>query len=326
MNKKFYISILHLEDVDKLCNLIYSNFGQSYPDKEFYDSTILRKVIQKGSLIPIVVKYKDKLVGHLALRKRKLQNIYYAGSAVVDRQYRGKGLLTKLMSFALSYLKKKDIWGFYGEPITSNNFSQRASKLVGGKEVGVFLRRVLPVVKFVESPKKKWGNTVIFFYSAYSLSNCSFQIISSLYDNIIEEIFYNLEIKHIKFRKEGYLGNKNNYTVRIEKNWKIGELLVENLTTIDDIFWEKKIKFLNNYAHSAVYLNLSHCFLNEWINILKSNKYFFAGIIPLFFKTGSALVMQRIQQFDFITKNYFVTNFGERLYYWCIKDGKNFIT
>ncbi|WP_459893803.1 hypothetical protein, partial [Desulfothermus okinawensis] len=73
----------------------------------------------------------------------------------------------------------------------------------------------------------------------------------------------------------------------------------------------------------SIYLNLSSPCLNEWLDILWKEKYFFAGVIPFYFSTGSALVLQNPSTFDSqkdIAPNIFARKAGEEIYHWSVRD------
>jgi hypothetical protein len=113
---------------------------------------------------------------------------------------------------------------------------------------------------------------------------------------------------------------RNIISFRISPEWGTGDLLIENVNLADTNFWQEQLQKLEQQPARAVYLNLSHPHINDWLEILWQHKYFFAGIIPYFFKTGSALVMQQATDLPYSKNNQFATSFGRQIYEWCMAD------
>ena len=132
-NIEVLIDLLSPSDAAQVGRLIYSHFGNTYPDEVFYDSDKLIQLIKKGYITSFVVKTTDgRIVGHMALKKPDDQNIYYAACSVVHKNYRQQGFARKLRKFALKYLQDITNPGFYSELVSLHVFMQKASLSIGG--------------------------------------------------------------------------------------------------------------------------------------------------------------------------------------------------
>jgi hypothetical protein len=317
------IEILTSLEAYKLVSLIYTSYGSTYPKEEMYDEHKLVHLIDSGNFIPIVAKdQQGNVVGLLIIKHLPFIYLYYAGIAVVHPEFRGNYILSQLMNFSMDFVRQNAHFGFYGEPIAINSASQKSSILSGGKETGFFLGRIPPYVKFQSSEINNifWINSMLFFYPACNLNGLTINAISTKYTNVIEYIGQYIGIKEIKWINDHQISYYDNVNFMIDPAWQTAELLVENLTTLDKNFWRQQLFRLQQQPVRAVYLNLSHPHINDWLEILWQHKYFFAGIIPYFFKTGSALVMQQATDLPYSKNNQFATSFGRQIYEWCMAD------
>ena len=320
-NIEVLIDLLSPSDAAQVGRLIYSHFGNTYPDEVFYDSDKLIQLIKKGYITSFVVKTTDgRIVGHMALKKPDDQNIYYAACSVVHKNYRQQGLMLRLRQYAFNYLNKIGNPGFYSEVITIHPYVQKTCLSVGGSETGFLVSRVLPTVRYHSMSQGEWLNVLMFFHPVQNYDSILLQ--STKYHDVIVNILKNLGIRNITYLHRGKILENNVYYLRIEKGWGISDLLVENLVNFrdDKFFWQEQLQKLEQQPARAVYLNLSHPHINDWLEILWQHKYFFAGIIPYFFKTGSALVMQQATDLPYSKNNQFATSFGRQIYEWCMAD------
>ena len=314
------VELLLPSDVSQVGELIYSHFGDTYPDTVFYNPEQLIVSIKDGYISSFVIKTSEgNIVAHMALKKHGEENIYCGACSIVHQDYRKQGFALKLRKFVKDYLYTKGSFGFYSDLITLYPFLQKASLSIGGGETGFFLGRVPSNIRYQSLDDGAWLNTILFFHPAF-IARHDLSIISTEYDDIIVKILHNLGIANIKLRDTLEIQESNVFSFRIDPAWCIGDLLIENGVTNDKNFWHNQLQKLEQQPARAVYLNLSHHLINDWLEILWQHKYFLVGVIPYFFKTGSALVMQQATDLPYSKNNQFATAFGRQIYEWCMAD------
>ncbi len=321
-NSIYSISWISPEEASQVVDLVKLCYGDSYPDVNFYNAERLKKLFQEKKLLSAVVKEENKIVGHLCLCPSQWEMVWLFFCGLVHPHFRGNHFLSSLMSFMVSYMGDIGRRGCYSEMVMYNLASQKSSILAGGGECAFFYGRIPP------SYKKRWNNTLLFFFPSHHKLPPIYNF-SSFY---VQEIFsiahrFGMEV----CRREGpSLGKKNKVEVRFIPVWSTSEMLVEDLTEEKDCisFWEEKLTLLRKEPVRGIYLNLSHPRIDRWITLLRDRGYFFAGMIPHFFSSGSALILQHIdiQKVSLSFNDKFVTDFGKQIFDFCERDRSYNIT
>ncbi len=312
-SKSLPIEWLSLEETDQLVHLVGLCYGDKYPDKTFYDAEGLRRVFREGRLRSAVIKDAGEVVGHLCLVPSHLENVWLFFCGLSHPDYRGNHFLTRLMVFMCEYVYKIGKMGCYSEMVMYNLASQRSSILAGGGECAFFYARIPP------GYKEGWKNTMLFFFPAKGPLP-PMECCCSYYVTEVFSIAHRFNIEVVSGRG-ARLGRENIFEIKRSPAWKTAELLVEDLTPHEDhsSFWEEHLATLEQEPVRGIYLNLSHPQVDKWVEMLSKRGYFFAGILPYLFSSGSALILQNIapriplQSGD----DLFVSDFGRRIFRFC---------
>ena len=128
------------EDIPQLLALFEACYGRTYTNPIFYDESALREAIASGRLRPVVVEWRGRIAGHMALTIRHPNaRVCEAGNTVVLPVVRDRGLMPRLAHALHERTRRDGFSGYIHYPTTAHDIMQRASVLNGGVETGIML-------------------------------------------------------------------------------------------------------------------------------------------------------------------------------------------
>jgi len=128
------------EDAVKISQLIYKAYGPSYFNRDVYYPDRVVALNADGSVISFVAEGSvDGVVGHYALERNQEGPVAEGGMAVVDPAHRGRKLLDRLKTAAVTHAKEIGLTGMYADAVTVHPFTQKANIALGAKLCGVEL-------------------------------------------------------------------------------------------------------------------------------------------------------------------------------------------
>lgn len=132
---------LTADDADALTACFRRCYDDSYVVGFFYDPSAIRERIADGRLCSVVAVAPDgQIVGHMALTVRHPQaRTVELGNTVVDPDYRGHGLASRLAAALVDVCRTRAAVGFHHYPTTAHAIMQKLAVEAGGVETGVML-------------------------------------------------------------------------------------------------------------------------------------------------------------------------------------------
>ncbi len=130
------------DDVLGVARLFFRCYGYSaYYLSTIYEPAKLAELVAAGRhLATIGVAPSGRVVAHVASEIRSPEAVTgFAGQAVVDPDFRGRGLTMKLGAVHLGRLVELGMVGQYSQAVTNHSRSQKAALSIGGHEVGLLL-------------------------------------------------------------------------------------------------------------------------------------------------------------------------------------------
>lgn len=127
-------------DTEGVTALVGRCYGDAYPKPVMYRPDELAGLVASGEHGGAVAIAGDRVIGHMAYTwPSPGATVVEAGTTVVDPEWRGKGLMSRL-AFALAELLVADgAVGFVHFPTTAHTVMQKASLSAGGRETGIML-------------------------------------------------------------------------------------------------------------------------------------------------------------------------------------------
>lgn len=129
-------------DVLGVARLFFRCYGYSaYYLSTVYEPAKLAELVEAGThFATVAVTPSGRVVAHVASEIRTPDAVTGdIGQAVVDPDFRGRGLTLKLGGLHLQRLVERGMVGQFSQAVTNHNRSQKAGLAVGGHEVGLLL-------------------------------------------------------------------------------------------------------------------------------------------------------------------------------------------
>ena len=129
------------QDAAGLVNLFRAVYGEDYPIKLFYDEKALTDANVTGSCYSLVARTVrgDVIGAEHVFRSAPFSGVYEAGSGLVLKEYRNKGITTQLLRFVLNEWapRRETIEEIFGEPVCNHTHMQKAGLQFGCLETAL---------------------------------------------------------------------------------------------------------------------------------------------------------------------------------------------
>ncbi len=150
-NPELSFRALTLEDIPALQVLMRRCYGKSYFDGVYYDAEALGCLISEGLQVSaIALNESDEVVAHIGLRRPRGGCTADSTMAIVDPDYRSRGLLVQVGAAMNPAYEELELCGLYLQAVTVHTFTQRASLKGGSGVVGIYLDYIPRGMTFLE--------------------------------------------------------------------------------------------------------------------------------------------------------------------------------
>lgn len=145
MEDKINIRSMDSGDAAGLSACIRRCYGNAYANRLMYEPTVLADHLRLRAYRGVVAVDGANIVGHVGYNFPNPSAIVVeAGTTVVDPDYRGGGLLSRLAQALREKLVADGAVGFLHYPTTAHTIMQKASLKSGGCETGIMLAYMPP--------------------------------------------------------------------------------------------------------------------------------------------------------------------------------------
>lgn len=137
-------------DTPGLAACIRRCYGDAYTKRVMYQPAALAEMVRSRTYNGVVASAGADIVGHIGFsRPNPAATVVEAGTTVVDPNYRGAGLMTRLARALQDSVIAHGSVGFVHFPTTAHTVMQKASVSAGGYETGVMLAYLPPEARDV---------------------------------------------------------------------------------------------------------------------------------------------------------------------------------
>jgi len=178
--------------------LIYNNYTYSYYKSLFYYPKRIAQLNQKGEIASVVAETKEgRIVGHFALVRLSDSNIAEIGVAVVDPDYKGKGIMNSMLGRIEQRAREMRLDAIFGEALMLHPFSQRANLHHGFGESALLLGIVPNSVSLTDpnAVRTKKRASVLVGYKILSERRRRGVFIPKIYKELVERIYSNCDLE-----------------------------------------------------------------------------------------------------------------------------------
>lgn len=96
-----------LEDSDKILEMLNSEEALTGDEKVSYESSYIKEYVSGNSFITFIYEDKREIKGLVIAHISRIAKYFELNMLVVNKNYRKKGIATKLIHFLEDYLEKK---------------------------------------------------------------------------------------------------------------------------------------------------------------------------------------------------------------------------
>ncbi len=276
-------------DEEAISRLIYNNYTYSYYKSLFYYPKKILELNETEKIASVVAETKDgKIVGHFALVKVQESNIAEIGVAVVDPDFKGKGIMTSMLGRIEQRAKEMELFAIFGEALMLHPFSQRANLRHGFGESALLLGIVPNTVSLTDpnAVRTKKRSSVLVGYKILSGDSERAVFIPEVYEKLVRQIYENCGLKAVPAKRRV---RKKSSLISFE----LGEYTQTGTLVIDRVCGDFS-HTLRHYLHTLykkhvdmIYadINMMQCSqIDRAIRVLKEEGFVFSGV--MFYRKG----------------------------------------
>jgi N-acetylglutamate synthase-like GNAT family acetyltransferase len=287
--EKLYFKKVTEDDSEDIAKLIYRTYSYTYPKEDLYYPEKISKLILKEKKIGVIAKNINNIpCGYFAIIKSPYSNIGEVGEAVVSPNYRGKVIITVMMTMLINIAKEKGMEALFGEATTVHLISQKVNFKFDFKSTAICYA-IYPKTESKGFQVKQYRISVVFeFLILKNLKELELYIPKE-YKTIIKSIYNNLgiKIKDKKIRKNYNEDIKTDIRIEINYKYNFAVIIIYNIGKdfIERI--ENKINSLKSKKSiEAIFVDmpLDNPLSKVYTESIRRNGFIFSGILPLFYK------------------------------------------
>lgn len=272
-------------DEEGIARLVYQNYGLSFVKKDFYYP---RKILEKQEekFLSIVAAYEGEIIGHFALLLMPDSNIAEVGVVVVDPDYQGLGVMSRMFDALIAKAEKIALDAIFGSAVMYHTFSQKSNLSYDFCESALLVGKTLDSIQIEGNKlteKKERGSTLI-SYRFFTHRERSLSLPKQYLEHILACY------KHCNIPYTIAIKNEKNTPQRAHLHYVYDPLGNTGEIIIDRYGKDFKYKFLLLLSQ----LREKHCDMiyadinleqipkiNRVVRILNDRNFFYAGILYL---------------------------------------------
>lgn len=297
--QKFQVDRFRPGDAPGIANLYYAVYGPDYPFDTYYIPDRIREENQIGNIHSVVARTpKGDIVAHGALYRSSppYGNLYELGQYLVLKNYRETFAAFKINQYiAETLLPQVRPAGIFGEAVCSHVATQKASALMGMKDVALEVDLMPAQVYAKERNTPSRVSCLIQFRSFADRPHEVF--IPAAYREQIAYIFSDLDISRVITPSPEAMAPdcQSETTVKFFPHASVARVNVLQA----GIDFEPLVARLEQEAQDQdlvvlqVFLNLGSRWVGRAVEDLRRRGYFFSGYLPRWFDTDG-LLMQKL--------------------------------
>lgn len=273
-------------DAISIARVIYRTYGYTYPNEDMYYPQKIQELNKSSKLVSIVCidESTNELIAHYALERESLGVIAESGQAVVEPQYRGLHLMSKMRDELEKCASELKLEGIMAQPVTSHTFSQKVNIKNGSKICGISFGLVPKEQNFKALVSALSQRESCMLYFKLFKNRKRFIYIPKQHQDIITKIYNNVELDYSVSTKQS---NKesSNIDSSYYTSWGFGTINVEEIAR-DSL---SQIKIALNHLRLNLnadviflYISLEYATIDELVEDIEKLGFFFCGIAPSF--------------------------------------------
>ncbi len=298
--KDLDIRLMRPEESTEVSRCIYRTYRYTYLKEDLYFPERIEAMNRNGKMVSIVaVTEEGEVAGHFAIMPRPNNKVAEIGVAVVMPQYRGRGIMKKMLTCLMDEARKRSLYALYGNALTIHALSQRANIKFGFHETALQLGWIPPgSTKIIKDRGLKGAGNILTFFKYLQDTKPYTVFIPEKYKKIMDRLYSGLglmrlfepplpvTISVLPAQSELNLKIKPHHRTAVITVRKFGKDFLERLQT--------KTTELSNKNFNALYIDLElrDPFTPRAVSMAEDLGFFFSGILPDY-SDGDVLRLQR---------------------------------
>ncbi len=289
------VRLFRESDAIKIARTIYRAYGYTYPNEDLYYPEKITKLNKSGELISIVSfdKKRDEVVGHYALERTIGSPVAESGQAVVAPEYRGFNLMEKMRTKLEDQASKLNLEAILSQPVTTHVYSQKTNVRFQSLPCGFSFGLVPEKLSFRQiNQSLSQRESCLTYYKVFKKRKHA-PYIPQKHQKIIERIYQNMGLPLIPPANNNKQSNDVGSVKSVySSSWGFGVITVEQLGSGNPHEIKRALHNLLFTMKSEViflYLPLEDGEIENLIDFIEKEKFFFSGLIPSFLNSKDTL-------------------------------------
>jgi len=296
----FNVDAFRPDDAEGIVKLFQATYGEHYPIRLFYEPEELITANRDGRCFTAVARNDaGRVIGASHnYRSAPYAGLYETGASIVLKEYRNAKTFTGLLSCLFNEItpRHRDIEELWAEAVCSHIFSQKLALTFPSIDTAIEVALMPAETYDRENSAIGRVATVDFFRCCVSKPHSLF--LPPAYATVLQGIYGRLDDKReITVSDETFPAGKTTaaestvfHFARVARinAPETGGDFADLISVLEDrLRKEQTLVF-------QVFLNLTEPWVGEAVDILRSQGYFFGGVMPRWFD-GDGLLMQKLE-------------------------------
>jgi serine/threonine-protein kinase RsbW len=288
-------------DAREISKIVYQTYGYSYAhDYIYYPEKIIALNTSGEVHSALAVAERDLIVGHGALSLWSDNPlIAELGQGGVVPKYRSQGCFAKLTEYLIDIARSRGLKGVFTEAVTVHPFSQRTALHHGLKDCALFLGLLPPTVDFkgLRSEASARGSMLVQFKYLDPPPERTVYVppphaamLRAIYDNLDAAAVPRITAPPEVMPDDA----ESAYTIKLVRSLNFARIRIDRYgpSIVADIRLKLRELSLQRWDVIHLYLDLSNPRTARFCSRFEELGFFFAGVLPLGFSSGDALILQ----------------------------------
>ncbi|MEN6391572.1 MAG: GNAT family N-acetyltransferase [Syntrophomonas sp.] len=291
------IRMMKTKDASGVVELYKSVYGDKYPVKSVYDVEEIKKQLEIGESIRIVCCTSEgQVVGHLAAHNHTcISNpaLYEESQGLILPQFRSRGIMTRLMTYADSEVYSRRLELAWGEAGTNHVLVQKNKLETGWHETGIEID-LMPTATYQKEQSSQGRVSTIYLFKIYK-DKPQTVYLPEIYEDSLRYLYSVRDFGHTFLPARASLSSTPTHGLyQIFEGAKVARFSITELGSDFEkyLLQQEKEALGKDACILQVYLNLASPACAAAIDVLRRHRYFLGGVLPRWFETDG-MFMQK---------------------------------
>ncbi len=301
-DKEMEIRLMRPEEAAEVSRCIYRTYRYTYLKEDLYFPERIAAMNREGKMISTVAVTEDgEVAGHFAIMPRPNNKVAEIGVAVVMPQYRGRGIMKKMLTFLMEEARRRSLYALYGNAFTIHALSQRANLKFGFNETALQLGWIPPgSIKVIKERGLKGAGNILTFFKYLQETTPYPVFIPHRYKKIFDRMYSGIGLQRLLESpipvNMTVLPQESEISLKIKPAHKTAIITVHRFGKdfLDRL--KTKTAALSKRHFNAIYIDLElrDPFTPEAVLMAEDLGFFFAGLLPDY-SEGDVFRLQRYE-------------------------------